>query len=208
MKIAKTQTTEFNDANCQAKTGKTLQQWHVELDKLGGLDAGRRELVSHVYETAGKDAWWSTSIVVEYERAKGQKEKDGRPTGYAICSTKTITATLDVVFAAFADAQQLDRWLGAKTKLDFVDGGTFSNADGDKGSFKKIRANKDIKFSWERADLAPGTAVEVLFADKGKGKSGITLNHSRIQSRAEADRLREGWSAALEALKTLLEKGA
>jgi hypothetical protein len=45
----------------------------------------------------------------------------------------------------------------------------------------------------------------VLFADKGKGKTGITLNHTRIQARRDADELRAGWSAALEQLKRHLE---
>ncbi|MCC7014288.1 MAG: SRPBCC domain-containing protein [Planctomycetes bacterium] len=158
-----------------------------------------------VYDSCAKDAWWSTTIVVEYERERGQRDKDGRPTGYAICSTKSISAPLERVYAAFGEASTLDRWLGPRTKLDFVDGGALENADGDRGSFKKIRANKDIKLAWERADLAPGSSVEVLFADKGKGMTGITLNHSRLQTRREADLAREAWGAALNALKSLLE---
>jgi uncharacterized protein YndB with AHSA1/START domain len=206
MKVTNVDAAEVDDGTCRAKTGKTLTQWYGELDRLGGLAKGRRDLVEAIYDATGKDVWWSTTIVIEYERAKGQTEKDGRPTGYSICSTKTIAAPLDQVFAAFGDAGQLDHWLGARTKVDFKDGGSFENADGDRGTFKKIRANKDIKLTWEHAELAPGTSVEVQFADKGKGKTGVTLNHTRIATRREADRIRAGWSAAFDALKALLEK--
>jgi uncharacterized protein YndB with AHSA1/START domain len=206
MKVPQVDTPDLNDAVAKAKTGKTLKQWFADLDRAGGLAVGRRELVSAIYEACDKDAWWSVTLVVEYERAKGQKEKDGRPTGYTICSTKSVTAPLERVFAAFADAKTLDRWLGPETVLDFKDGGSLRNGDGDRGTFKKIRANKDIRLAWENAKLAPGTAVEVMFADKGKGKTGITLNHTRIQSRREADQVREAWSAAFERLKALLEK--
>ena len=206
MKTKQNDTPEISDAIVKEKTGKTLKAWFAELDKAGGLETGRRDLVSAIYEAANKDVWWSTTLVVEYERAKGQKEKDGKPTGYSICSTKTIAAPLERVFGAFGDAAQLDQWLGPKTKIDFKEGGSFANGDGDRGTFKRIRANKDIRLAWENDKLAPGTAVDVMFADKGKGKTGITLNHTRIQSRRDADRVREAWSAAFEQLKALLEK--
>jgi hypothetical protein len=46
--------------------------------------------------------------------------------------------------------------------------------------------------------------VDVAFAAKGS-KTGITLNHTRIQARDEADGLRAAWTAAFDRLKTALE---
>lgn len=34
----------------------------------------------------------------------------------------------------------------------------------------------------------------------------VTLNHTRIQDRKEADMLRDGWGACFDKLKVLLEK--
>ena len=48
--------------------------------------------------------------------------------------------------------------------------------------------------------------VDVTFQDKGKGKTGLMLNHHRIQNRPEADGLRAAWSAAFDRLKAMLEK--
>lgn len=205
MKIAKLDSPDISDATCKAKTGKTMQQWFAALDTAGGIAKGRREMTNFVYGQIDKDAWWAATIVVEYERARGQKEKDGKPTGYSICSTKTIAAPLGDVFRAFGTAKTLDAWLGKGTTIAFKDGGRFENADGDRATIKRIRADKDIRLTWDRSDLGPGTAVEVMFADKGKGKTGITLNHTRIQTRREADSIREGWSASLEALKAHIE---
>ena len=44
-------------------------------------------------------------------------------------------------------------------------------------------------------------------ADKGKGRTGITLTHNRIQTRAEADGLRAAWGTAFDRLKSVLEGG-
>lgn len=194
-----------DDAACRQATGKTLAQWFAELDRTPGLAAGRRALVQHVLDASGKDEWWATTIAVEFEKARGQVEKDGKPKGYSICATKTIAAPLTQVFAAFGDRLRLAAWFGTGAEVTFADGGTLQNADGDRLLFTRIRQDKDLRMQWLAEDLAPGSQVEVLFADKGKGKAGITLNHTRIQARHDADRLRAGWGVCLDRLKANLE---
>lgn len=207
MKPTTPETPEWTEATCRKATGKPPTDWFDHLDAQGGVAKGRRELVNHLYSEKKLDEWWATTVVVEYEKARGAVEKDGKAKGYSVCSTKTVAAPLDRVFAAFGDAKALDRWLGPESKAEFKDGGRFETGDGDRGSFTRIRAGKDLRIAWEHPELAPGTPVEVLFADKGKGKTGITLNHTRIQERRDADRLRAGWSAAFDALKSHLEDG-
>lgn len=196
----------MSDAVAKAKTGKTLKQWFAVLEEQGGLKAGRRNLVNHLYSELKVDEWWATTLAVEFEKAAGQVEKDGKPKGYSICSTKTIAAPLGEVFAAFGDAKALSQWFGPNAKADFKDGGSFSTGDGDKGTFTRIRPNKDIRIDWQHPKLATGAPVEVMFADKGKGKTGITLNHNRLQTRRDADEARAAWAAAFDALKKFLEK--
>lgn len=208
MKISATEAPELSDAACKKATGKSLKEWFAALDKAGGLAKGRRELTNLVYEETEKDAWWASTVVVEYEIQKGQKEKDGKPTGYSICATKTVEAPVALVYAAFTEPGRLNAWLGPESKADVVDGGRFSNGDGDCGTYKRVRKDKDLRFTWERADLAKDSLVDVMFADKGKGKTGITLNHTRIASRADADRVRAGWGAAFDRLKDHVEKKA
>jgi uncharacterized protein YndB with AHSA1/START domain len=205
MKPPATDTPDVNAATAREKTGQTLQQWFAHLDGLGGVALGRRDLVNDLFKERKLDEWWATTLVVEYERARGQSEKDGEPKGYSICSTKTVAAPLARVFRAFGEPADLDAWLGAGSEVEFRDGGALANADGDRATFLRIRADKDLRMLWEHPTRARGSQVEVLFADKGKGKTGITLNHTRIQARRDADELRAGWSAALEQLKRHLE---
>jgi hypothetical protein len=47
--------------------------------------------------------------------------------------------------------------------------------------------------------------IDVQFQDKGKGKTGLLVNLSRIQTRAEADGLRVAWAEALDRLKAVCE---
>ena len=78
------------------------------------------------------DPWWSSTLIIEYENARGVVEKDGKPKGYTICATKAVKTGADRCFAAFASAGELDRWLGAGHRVDFREGGAIANADGNR----------------------------------------------------------------------------
>ena len=57
-------------------TGKTLDEWYVELDKQNALKLGRRD--TNMYLVGQKvDPWWCTTIAVEYEKHHDQRKKDG-----------------------------------------------------------------------------------------------------------------------------------
>jgi uncharacterized protein YndB with AHSA1/START domain len=188
----------------KAATGKTLDQWFAELDKQDGLKQGRRANNSYV-AAQQVDFWWCTTIAVEYERRHNVRKKDGLFEGYFVCATKTIGAPPAEVFKAWSSASELSKWLGAGSKADVKDGGSYENKDGDKGNFLRVRTNKDIRMTWENAGSAAPTQVDVQFQDKGKGKTGLLVNHTRIQTRAEADGLRAAWATALEQLKAVCE---
>jgi len=188
----------------KAATGKTLDQWFAELDKVGGLKLGRRE-ISNRLQGEKVDFWWCTTIAVEFEKHHDIRKKDGLYEGYFVCATKTIAAPPADVYKAWTNNADLSKWFGNATKADVKAGGTFQNKDGDKGTFLRVRENKDLRMTFEGNGLSAPTQVDVQFQDKGKGKTGLLVNHTRIQTRAEADGLRAAWAQALEQLKATCE---
>ncbi|HSO75673.1 MAG TPA: SRPBCC domain-containing protein [Blastocatellia bacterium] len=197
--------TEHPLTDVKSATGKTWEEWFSILDKRGGIAKGRRDIGNFLYVECKVDPWWSATINVQYEAAREAVEKDGRPKGYMICVTKTIAAPVDKAYEAWTTAEGLNEWFSKKNNAEVADGGSYSNADGDKGVFKRVRKNKDLRFTWENPAHTSPTQVDVVFQDKGKGKTGVMITHDRIQKREEADGLREGWAQALDRLKTLLE---
>ena len=194
-----------SDDAAKKATGKTLADWYKLIDAAGGAKLGRRAINSMLYSDHGVDAWWATTIAVEYEKHRDIRKKDGLYEGYFICSTKVINAEPAKVYQAWTDPGLLAKWFGEGSKADAQDGGSYQNKDGDRGNYLRVRENKDLRFTWENPAGSAPTQVDVSFEDKGKGKTGILVNHTRIQTRAEADGLRSGWSAALDKLKSLLE---
>lgn len=188
----------------KSATGKTLDQWFAELDKSDGLKLGRREINNRLYAQK-LDPWWCATIAVEYEKHHDVRKQDGLFEGYFVCATKTVAAPLADVYKAWSNGAELSKWFGASTKAEVKEGGAFENKDGDKGKFLRVRENKDLRMIFETKGASAPTQVDVQFQDKGKGKTGLLVNHTRIQTREEADGLRAAWLEALDKLKTTCE---
>ena len=204
MKVERRAEHAVGDDSAKAATGKTLAQWFALIDKKGGAKLGRREIGNWLVGEEKVDPWWSATINCEYEIARGVMEKDGKPRGYTICATKSLKADAKRSYAAFSTAAALDRWFGAKHKLDLKDGGKLENADGNRATVKKATPDKTIRYTWEDAGLTMPTPVEVKFQPSG-AKTTVMVTIDRLQTRAEADGYRKAWGEALERLKSTLE---
>ncbi len=189
----------------KSATGKTLDQWYRELDTWDGLKKGRREINTHLYGQK-IDPWWCTTIAVEYEKHHGIRKKDGLLEGYFVCSTKTISAPVEKVFDAWSSKANLSHWFGEAIKADCRDAGAMETKEGDSGTFLRVRKNKDIRLSLNSTGFSAPVLVDAQFQDKGKGKTGLLVNLSRIQARAEADAVRNAWAEALDRLKAHCEQ--
>lgn len=204
MKVERKAEHAVGDATCKAATGRTLAQWHEMIDGKGGLPLGRREIGNWLAGELKVDPWWSTTIVHEYELARGAVDKDGKPKGYTICATKSVKAEPATCYAAFATADALDRWFGAGHDAKIADGGHLRNADGNRASVRKATPGKVIRLVWEDEGLTLPTPVEIKFAPSG-AKTTVMVTIERLQTRAEADGYRRAWGEALDRLKTTIE---
>lgn len=193
-----------SDETCRAATGRTLEEWHNEIDRRGGAGLGRRKIGDWLVGERNVDPWWSATITHEYELARGAVEKDGRPKGYTICATKSVKAGPAACYGAFANAAALDRWFGPRHDARIEEGGHLRNADGNQASIRKINPGKTIRLTWEDAGLTMPVPVEIKFAPSGT-KTTVMVTVERLQTRAEADGYRRAWGEALERLKQSVE---
>ena len=203
MKVLNKSDFPVTDAACKKETGKTLKQWFKELDKIDGLGEGRRKCTQHL-QSKDANPWWAVTIAVEYETHHGVMKKDGNPEGYTICATKTIKAPLAKVYKTWTNKKQIAEMFGdAATQAVKIDGALSCKA-GCKGIFKRIRPEKDLRFTWEHKGCTAPMQVDVQFQDN-KGKCLMNVMTSRIQTRNEADGLRNAWAEALNRLKAICE---
>jgi uncharacterized protein YndB with AHSA1/START domain len=148
--------------------------------------------------------WWPTTIYVEYEAHHGVTKKDGLAEGYSICATKTIKAPVARVYETWTDPAGFAEMFGDQGTQVVEEGGALSCRGGCKGTFLRVRPNKDLRLTWEHTGCMAPMRLHVQFQDI-KGKCLMNAMTSRIQTRPEADGLRNAWAAALTRLKSVCE---
>ena len=189
----------------KSATGKSLAEWFKALDKHGGVALGRRNLSKWIEHEHQVELWWATTITNEYEIARGDLARDGKPKGYSICPTKSIKASPKDCYAAFATAKALDGWFGPKHEVDMRDGGQWRNGDGNRATIKKVNAGRNITLLAEDEGLTLPAPVEIKFTPNGANCT-VMISVERLQTRAEADGYRRAWGEALDRLKASIEK--
>jgi uncharacterized protein YndB with AHSA1/START domain len=203
MKVENRPDHPYTDDACREATGKTISQWYAEFDSMDALKLGRREIVNKIY-VAHKDIWWATTLFVEYEKAKGVTKKDGLFEGYTICVTKSIGAPVSKTYGVWTDQKHFAKMFGDGATQTVAEGGSIQCAGGCQGQFSRVRADKDLRFSWTHPGCTAPMIVDVQFQDNN-GKTLVNVMTSRIQTRPEADGLRNSWSEALTRLKAMSE---
>jgi len=177
----------MSDAKIQAKTGKTWSEWVTVLDAIGAEKMPHRDIAAHMNEKLGIDGWWSQTITVGYERIRGLRDVgQRRGGGYEVSKSKTCPVPLATLYHAFADTRTRKKWLPGVAM-----------------TIRTATANKSMRVTWE-----DGTSVQLMFYAKDASRSFVAVQHTKLVSRADADRVRAFWTERLGALSALFAKPA
>lgn len=173
----------MSDATIKAKTGCTWERWVWALDKAGAHDWSHRAIAQYVHDTYKVPGWWSQTVTVGYERIKGLRaigqRRDGR---FEAAKSKTFAVPVGRLFRAWHHARERARWLPG---VDLT--------------IRKATKDRAMRITW-----ADGTSLELWFTAKGRGKSQVAVQHTKLADRAAVDRLKAFWGERLDALGGLL----
>ena len=159
-------------------TGKPWAEWMALLDEAGGRAMNHKEIVAYLGRHLQLSAWWMQQIAVAYENSRGLRQKHEMPDGYQISRSRTMAAPAEAVYRAWLDDETRDRWL--------PDAGF---------AVRKVTPPTIIRLSW-----SDGTVGEVRLAEKGPGKTTVTVQHNKLPDGDAAERMKAYWAAALERL--------
>lgn len=174
------------DERVVAATGRGWQAWFEALDGWGAASRSHTEIARWLREEKGVDGWYSQSITVGYERARGLRAPGERPDGFAVGASKTIAVPVERLFDAFANEALRERWLpGAELRL------------------RTATPPRTARYDWEDGS----TRVVVGFDAAGEDKGRVSISHERLPDADTADEMKAWWRERLTALKTGLEGG-
>jgi hypothetical protein len=173
---------KLSDESVKNATGCDWSKWVFVLDKAGGKEMSHPELVAHIREKYNTPSWWTQMVAVGYERIRGLRAQGQMRSGtWSVSKSKTIAVPLTKLYAAFSNARQRAKWL-----------------PGVKITVRGATPNKTIRLRWE-----DGAPIDVGFLAKDKSKSQVALEHRKLATKADADRIRAFWSERLNALAAM-----
>jgi hypothetical protein len=165
-------------------TGRGWQGWFEALDSWGAASHSHTEIARWLRHEHEVEGWYSQSIAVGYERARGLRALGERPDGFTVSASRTIAVPVEHLFDAFADDALRERWLpGAELHL------------------RTATSPRSARYDWEDGS----TRVNVGFDAAGEAKSRVALSHERLPDADTADEMKTWWRERLTALKEQLE---
>ncbi|MBI3669512.1 MAG: SRPBCC domain-containing protein [Acidobacteria bacterium] len=174
----------MSDAAVQAKTGKTWKEWFAILDKAGARKMDHKQIVAYLVKHQNVGPWWQQMVTVNYEQARGLREKHQTSEGFTANGSRTIAVALPALFQAWQAERARRRWLGDAAL-----------------TIRTATPPKSLRILWGDGK----SRVDVMFYAKGKGKSQVTVDHRRLTDAKEAARMKTYWSQALDRLKATLQ---
>jgi len=173
----------MSDAVIKEKTGCPWERWVKTLDALGAEKMSHGEIAKVVSGKFKVPSWWTQTVTVGYERIKGLRARGQRRDGtFEASKSRTYNVPVTKLFDTWSDANLRKRWLdGASVKV------------------RTATAPKSMRLGW-----SDGTIVAVGFLSKGKTKSSVAVQHTKLPDRDTANRLKQFWSERFDSLSELL----
>ena len=176
----------MSDSKIKEKTGCTWERWVRALDYHGAQTMSHREIAELVRKKYKTPSWWTQTVTVGYERIKGLRARGQRRDGtYEASKSRTFNVPAKKLFDAWADEGIRRRWL-----------------NGEQVRVRTATAPRSMRLDW-----TDGSIIAIGFAAKGRDKSSVAVQHTKLPDRATADRLRKYWADRLDALGEVLAAG-
>ena len=166
-------------------TGKIWSEWFVLLNKAGAKKMEHKAIVEMLHKKYDLSGWWSQMVTVQYEQEIKGRKKHETTSGYQISKSKTLSFSISKVFSVVQYPALRKSWL---KDPDF--------------SITKSTKNKSIRGKW----VDGKTNIEFQFYPKDKTKTQLVIQHSKISSLKEAERLKKYWERNFNLLTKYLEK--
>ena len=113
-----------------------------------------------------------------YERIKGLRARGQRRDGsYEATKSRTFAVPVATLFDAWANARRRNAWLGERVTI------------------RTATAPTSLRIGW-----SDGSIVAVGFYAKGTSRSSVAVQHAKLPDRDTAERLKQFWTARLDAL--------
>ena len=166
------------------RTGKIWAEWFPILDKAGAKKMNHTEITDVLHEKYGVPGWWCQMVAVGYEHSRGLRQLHESSEGFSASVSRTLEVGVKPLFAACSDDKKRSAWL-----------------KGNKLVVSTARPEKTVRGAWDGA-----SRLEIRFYPKGATKTQVVIDHMKLSSSADVEKLKAFWSENLERLREFAER--
>lgn len=177
--------TGIADEPMRRATGRTIAEWMEILDAWDATKRTHTEIARWLVAEQGVPGWWSQSVTVGYERARGMRAMHQQGGTFAVSVSRTVRATPARITQAFTDPTIRSQWI-ADAQVD-----------------QRPTRGGSIRFDWGE----PASRISVYLVPKDPQRTQVSLNHERLPDATAADEMKRMWRERLGALREMLEGG-
>jgi len=175
----------ISDESVKKATGKTWSEWFSILNKAGAKKMEHKTVAELLYKRYGLSLWWSQMVTVQFEQEIKGRKKHETTSGYQISKSKTFPYSVSKIFNAVHSTAPRKVWL---KDPDF--------------KITTTKKNKSIRGKW----VDGKTNIEFQFYAKDKSKTQLVVQHNKISSVKEAEKMKKYWEKNLNSLENKLSK--
>jgi hypothetical protein len=165
------------------RTGKTWAEWFPILDKAGAKKMNHTQIIDVLQKKFGVPGWWCQMVAVGYEHSRGLRELHQSSAGFSASVSRTLDVGVKPLFAACADDKKRGAWI--------ID---------DKLVISTARPEKTVRGAWDGA-----SRLEIRFYVKGAAKTQVVIDHMKLASSSDVEKMKAYWSENLERLREFAE---
>lgn len=173
----------ISDESVLKATGKSWKEWYSILNKAGAKKMDHKAIAEFLSTKQKVRDWWSQMVTVQYEQeVKGRKLHE-TILGYQISKSKTLPYAVSKIFNAVHSPSQRKLWL---KNFNF--------------QITTSTKNKSVRGKW----IDGKTNIEFQFYAKDNVKTQLVVQHNKINSAKEAEKLKKYWERNLDSLHNYL----
>lgn len=178
----------MSEASIRKGTGKGWDDWFRILDAWGGTEHDHTEIARYVNQELGVGSWWSQSVTVGYERARGMRAMNQRPEWFEVSVSKTLDLAAMDAWRAFVEPKRRATWLDLGLRM---------------------RTGAKTMGRAARFDVpSEGTRVNVAFLAKGEDRCVVTVTHVKLDGPDAVATHRAAWRERLARLAAATSRRA
>ena len=173
-------------------TGKSLEEWYEDLDKMGGRELEHKQIADHLHEELDVAYWWAQEITVEYERYIGRRIKGQMADGtFQLGIRRTMPVGMEELWTRIYENMEL-----------------WANGAGEIGKITTLREGSHFRMKWKEESWPTHSILQIrVMESTGADRAVCAVHQEKIPGPGERERLLEHWENVQGRLLSMLAEG-